>query len=765
MFMNYSEANTNNAPIYSKNTDMSNNIYLDDFQLEKNDTLFRFKNENLFTDVFIYVDGVEFPCHKVILCASSVYFQAMFSCDLKESRHGKVYIENMSPWTMKRLLDFIYTGKIDISYENVIDIFNAAVLFQLYKLVDKCINYVKHNVDLSNCIEINLFASMHDLHDLESYTYQFILDNFMQLINITISLYSKLDDNNNKIEMINNQKNLLFSQLNSNLIEKLPLDQIQDTFYSSFMRLSEKTFSNLLKSDLLNVTKEFHVYYTIVKWIEYQLKILSTSQKDLNKLYEQLFKYLRLSCLSRDELEFILKNDKFINEQTKLQIKLYLDKLNDLLDSNVENIRPSTLPRDYLCFLSLNEFNLYDFNKSKWESVSNWPPNYIKNISHDNIFNFNLNGYSVCTINNNVYVLGGLRNEGDNLELLNLVHKFDPVKNEWSSLSPMLTKRAYHHTIHLSLSKQSNFIFVLYGLKIAENESFEQCMNIEYYNLETNEWKILNIESNSILTHHLFALYNRSQTADLDLSRLINLQIEQSKLVVGLQNLIYILNDNCIHCFEFDKNDINSYLPYFRLPKNLNNFILAQAISFKTANILTQFDLELNTNQKSLFSWYSDSEDRSSSSSSSKSLSSVSSTSTNSLQSPTIHDYDDEGSSKRVMIRQEKEALLFILNPEQGILYEFYPGKNKLLKLPNLLLKHSKTESFILKIKSKILITGGLGDEEEKDGQFFVESYDRDTREWSVLTKYQANSKSLEDSSENGLFTFRNFFKLKMSLV
>lgn len=71
----------------------------------------RFRNENQFTDVFIYVEGVEFPCHKVVLCAASCYFKAMFSCDLKESRQGKVFIENISPWTMKRILDFIYTGK------------------------------------------------------------------------------------------------------------------------------------------------------------------------------------------------------------------------------------------------------------------------------------------------------------------------------------------------------------------------------------------------------------------------------------------------------------------------------------------------------------------------------------------------------------------------------------------------------------------------------------------------------------------------------
>lgn len=118
----------------------------------------------------------------------------MFTCDLKEARHGKVYIENISPWTMKRLLDFIYTGRIEISPENVIDLFNAALLFQLHAVVDKCTAYIQANIDLTNCVEINLFASMHDLSMLEACTFKFMLENFMQLVNM--SLTSNNNNNN-----------------------------------------------------------------------------------------------------------------------------------------------------------------------------------------------------------------------------------------------------------------------------------------------------------------------------------------------------------------------------------------------------------------------------------------------------------------------------------------------------------------------------------------------------------------------------------------
>lgn len=43
-------------------------------------------------------------------------------------------------------------------------------------------------MDLNNCVEINLFASMHSLDGLENSSFKFILENFMQLVNLSISL-------------------------------------------------------------------------------------------------------------------------------------------------------------------------------------------------------------------------------------------------------------------------------------------------------------------------------------------------------------------------------------------------------------------------------------------------------------------------------------------------------------------------------------------------------------------------------------------------
>lgn len=110
--------------------------------------------------------------------------------------------------------------------------------------------------------------------------------------------------------------------------------------------------------------------------------------------------------------------------------------------------------------------------------------------------------------------------------------------------------------------------------------------------------------------------------------------------------------------------------------------------------------------------------------------------------------------------REEKEAVIYILNPQLGVLYEFYPAKNKLLKLPNLLLKHSPTDSFIVKIKSKLYVTGGV--EKENIGSV-IEVYDQESKQWSVFMDIIENLNSVQNTE--CLHLTKNFFKLKMSCV
>lgn len=81
--------------------------------------------ESRFCDVDIIVGNVVISAHRAILSASSSYFEAMFRPDmgLNEGKQKSVTIHSINPEILKNLIDFIYTGQIDITQVFLIIIF------------------------------------------------------------------------------------------------------------------------------------------------------------------------------------------------------------------------------------------------------------------------------------------------------------------------------------------------------------------------------------------------------------------------------------------------------------------------------------------------------------------------------------------------------------------------------------------------------------------------------------------------------------------
>merc|ERR1712136_394674 len=70
-----------------------------------------FRATNQFTDVVLVMDdGTEFPCHRSVLAATSQYFFAMFTSQMREAKEMTIPISKVSSEMMKLALDFIYIG-------------------------------------------------------------------------------------------------------------------------------------------------------------------------------------------------------------------------------------------------------------------------------------------------------------------------------------------------------------------------------------------------------------------------------------------------------------------------------------------------------------------------------------------------------------------------------------------------------------------------------------------------------------------------------
>ena len=88
-------------------------------------------------DVDIVVEGREFPAHKLILSGCSPYFRGMFRAgNFDESSSQRISIDpkgelGIRAEAVEELIKYVYTGHVEITGQNVIDLIRAADLLEL----------------------------------------------------------------------------------------------------------------------------------------------------------------------------------------------------------------------------------------------------------------------------------------------------------------------------------------------------------------------------------------------------------------------------------------------------------------------------------------------------------------------------------------------------------------------------------------------------------------------------------------------------------
>ncbi|XP_068181155.1 kelch repeat and BTB domain-containing protein 12-like [Antennarius striatus] len=118
----------------------------------------RMRTAGELTDVVLLAEGVPFPCHKVVLSAFSPYFQAMFTCGLKETRGAEVCLRDTPAQSLELLLDYMYRAQLHISNDNVQGVAAAAFLLHVDGAFRLCQNHMEAHMDASNCVGLYHWA-------------------------------------------------------------------------------------------------------------------------------------------------------------------------------------------------------------------------------------------------------------------------------------------------------------------------------------------------------------------------------------------------------------------------------------------------------------------------------------------------------------------------------------------------------------------------------------------------------------------------------
>ena len=166
----------------------------------------QFREQGEFIDVHLKVGEEVFSAHRIVLAASSDYFHAMFTHEMKESNQEVVELkdESISAATLKIVLDSIYSGDLQVNDENVLDILVAADHLQVTSVVQHCCDYlqtqfVELRFDVQTYCQICTIANRHGLTDLQEATqskmasmYKDVCENEEFLSHIDADQYSSL---------------------------------------------------------------------------------------------------------------------------------------------------------------------------------------------------------------------------------------------------------------------------------------------------------------------------------------------------------------------------------------------------------------------------------------------------------------------------------------------------------------------------------------------------------------------------------------------
>ncbi|CAH8677462.1 unnamed protein product [Schistosoma rodhaini] len=218
-----------------------------------------FRDRSLFTDVILCAGDEELPCHKAVLAASSAYFLAMFSSPYKEQQTSRVKLDYISPWALRRLLDFAYLGCLEITEATVQDIFLAASLLDYPIAIKYCVEFMKSHLDVTNCLGIEALAEMHNITDLAQSSHKLAVENFSSLLR------------------------------ESNEWTNLPIS----------------TVISYISSDDLDVPSEQFVWDACINWVD------QSSETRIVYL-PQLLSHIRLKYLEKEMLEIQLQENPLI---------------------------------------------------------------------------------------------------------------------------------------------------------------------------------------------------------------------------------------------------------------------------------------------------------------------------------------------------------------------------------------------------------------------------------------------------------------------
>ncbi|XP_022164429.1 ring canal kelch homolog [Myzus persicae] len=424
------------------------------------------RKDKFLCDIKLETDDGGVVCgHKVVLLSASNYFRAMFT-SFGERYEDAVKIRYLDSYILQLLVDYIYTGKIMVSKKNVQVLLPAANLLQLDYVKDACVEFLKTQLDPTNCFSIRAFAELHNCSELVSSSEAYVQKQFVDVV--------KGD---------------------------------------AFLSLSSKEVIKLISNNVLNAPEE-KVYDCVIKWVKHRLDM---RRGNLPKLMEHVrlplvsIGYISKKVVKEPLLKKSPKCKKFVTEA------LYFHSLKAQqiisIPQTIQNTPRKSGQKVILVFSDLLETHWYDPTTNLWQTSQKFSlmdyddcvdkltviKDYFvfirgstKSDAYVAIFNLSLKPPKLVVLENMavyriefgfgvldgcIYIVGGCGFQGH----LDSSEVFDIHDEKWRTIAEMSTQRA-----NLGVGVLNNLIYAVGGC--SEDDDSTMMKSVECYDPSYDTW-------------------------------------------------------------------------------------------------------------------------------------------------------------------------------------------------------------------------------------------------------------------------------------
>ena len=207
-------------------------------------------------------DQASLKAHRIVLCAASPFFHNALNSDMKEKKEGVIRLEETSKAVMEEVLEYVYTGHVDINEHNAFDLLAAADYFLIPSLKSLCCNAILQALSFSNSITAYYFAVKYRCEELLKHARDFILANFLAVAST-----------------------------------------------EDFLNLSLSQVEEWISSDEIIVNEEEEVFEVLAKWME-----RNESKKES---FYDLFRHIRCIYVHRDYLLNVILLNLFVKNDSE----------------------------------------------------------------------------------------------------------------------------------------------------------------------------------------------------------------------------------------------------------------------------------------------------------------------------------------------------------------------------------------------------------------------------------------------------------------